>query len=67
MAKIKAEIEVLDDTYCDTEDDVCPMCLEGNWGKWYCCLFGDDLKIDLDNGCCIRCDKCKQAEAQDDK
>ena len=32
MAKIRAEIEVLDDKYCERKDDVCPMCLEGNWG-----------------------------------
>ena len=67
MAKIKAEIEVLNDKYCDTEDDVCPMCQESHWGEWYCCLFGNELEIDLDNCCCIRCDKCKQAEVKDDK
>lgn len=69
MAKIKVEIEVLNDKYCESKDDVCPMCQEGNRGGWYCCLFGVDLEEDCDNGyyCCIRCDKCKQAEEKDDK
>ena len=66
MAKIRAEIEVLDDKYCDTIDDVCPMCLEGNWGKYYCCLFDADLEIDKENDYSyIRCDKCKQAEIEE--
>lgn len=65
MAKIKVEIEVPSDKYCDDGDTVCPVCLEGNWGKWYCAIFDNDLKIDLDNGCCIRCDECKQAEVKD--
>lgn len=67
MAKIRAEIEVLDDKYCERKDDVCPMLQEGNWGGWYCCLFDADLKTDSYNGYypCIRCDKCKQAEVEE--
>lgn len=67
MPKIRAEIEVPDDKYCDTIDNVCPMCLEGNWGGWYCCLFDVDLETDSGNGYypCIRCDKCKQAEVEE--
>ena len=42
------------------------MCLEGNWGKYYCCLFGSDLEIDEENQWyCIRCEQCKQAEIKD--
>lgn len=33
MPKIRAEIEVPDDKYCDTIDNVCPMCLEGKGFK----------------------------------
>lgn len=33
MPKIKVEIEVPSDKYCDTIDNVCPMLQEGNWGK----------------------------------
>lgn len=67
MAKIRVEIEVPTNKYCDCEDTVCPACLEGNWGKWYCAIFDDDLKIDLDSGNCKRCDKCKQSEVKDEK
>lgn len=69
MPKIRAEIEVPDDKYCDTIDNVCPMCLEGNWGGWYCCLFDVDLETDRDSDNryypCIRCDKCEQAEVEE--
>ena len=65
MPKIKVELEVPNSEYCDIDDTVCPMCLEGNWDKWYCCLFESDLKIDTDNGCCIRCDECKQSEVEE--
>lgn len=64
MPKIKVEIEVPDDKYCENEDTTCPMCLEGNWGMCYCAIFDDNLEIDSDSGCCIRCDKCKQAEVE---
>lgn len=68
MAKIKVEIEVPTGKYCESEDNVCPMCLEGDWGICYCCLFNVDLEMDKEhNHYCIRCDKCKQAEIQDDK
>ena len=67
MPKIKVEIEVPTDKYCDTEDTVCPACCEDNWGRCYCAIFDDDLKVDSDNNYCIRCDKCKQAEVNDDK
>ena len=67
MAKIKVEIEVPSGKYCDTIYNVCPMCLEGNWGKYYCCLFDADLEIDKENDySCIRCDKCKQAEVKNE-
>lgn len=66
MPKIKAEIEVLDGEYCESADNVCPMCLEGNWERCYCALFGDDLETDANNGYyCKRCDKCKAAEIKD--
>lgn len=41
MTKIRAEIEVPNDEYCESADNVCPMCLEGNWGK--CENFGEDV------------------------
>lgn len=66
MAKIKVELEVPNDKYCEREDIVCPMCLEGNWGICYCCLFNVDLEMDEENShYCIRCDKCKQAEVKE--
>ena len=67
MSKIRAEIEVPDDKYCDIIDNVCPMLQEGNWGGWYCCLFDVDLETDSYNRYypCIRCDKCKQAEIEE--
>ena len=34
MARIKIEIEVPSGKHCDTLDNVCPMCLEGDWGGW---------------------------------
>ena len=65
MPKIRVEIKVPDSKYCDNEDTTCPMCLEGNWGKYYCCLFGSDLEIDEENQWyCIRCEQCKQAEVE---
>ncbi len=64
MAKIKVELEVPDNKYCDYEYTVCPVCLESSWGKYYCALFDNDLEIDYDNGYCIRCDKCKQSEVE---
>ena len=67
--KIKVELEVPDGEYCDCNkvDPVCPMCLEGNWGICYCALFNVDLEIDEENSnYCIRCDKCKQAEVEDE-
>lgn len=66
MAKIKAEIKVLNDKYCDTEDDICPMCFKSYWGEWYCALFERVLKIDTDKGYCIRCDECKVAEVENE-
>lgn len=66
MTKIKVEIEVPTGKYCESEDNVCSMCLEGNWGKYYCCLFNVDLEMDEENShYCIRCDECKQAEVKD--
>ena len=66
MPKIRVEIEVPSGEYCDYEDTVCPACLEGNWCKCYCAIFGNDLEIDYNNYSCIRCDKCKQSEVQND-
>ena len=69
MAKIRAEIEVPDDKYCDTIDNVCPMLQNRILGGWYCCLFDVDLETDRDSGNgyypCIRCDECKQAEVEE--
>lgn len=66
MAKIRVEIEVPTDKYCDCDDALCPVCMEDNQGEWYCAIFGKYLKIDSDSGYCIRCNKCKQAEVQDE-
>lgn len=66
MAKIKAEIKVLNDEYCGTIDAVCPMCFGGEWDTFRCALFGNELEIDDNNHRIIRCDKCKQAEVKDD-
>ena len=67
MPKIKVEIEVPSGGYCENEDIVCRMCLWGNRGICYCCLFNVDLEIDEENSnYCIRCDKCKQAELKDE-
>ena len=66
MAKIRVEFEVPSDKYCDTEDTLCPVCMEGFSGIWYCAIFDDNLEIDSDSGYCKRCDKCKQAEVQND-
>lgn len=65
MPKIKVEVEIPNSKHCENDDAICPMCHEGDWGEYYCLLFGDELKIDDDNSYyCIRCDKCKQAEVQ---
>lgn len=66
MAKIRVELEVPNDEYCDSIiKGCCPMCQEGNWGKYYCSLFGE-LEVDANNGYyCKRCDKCKQAEVKE--
>ena len=69
MAKIKVEIEVPDGEYCDCNkvDSVCPMCFEREWGDLRCVLFDEELKLDEDNHhYCIRCDKCKQVEVEDE-
>lgn len=66
MPKIMVELEVLGGEYCEREDNVCPMCLEGNWGTYYCCLFNADLEMDANNKhYCKRCDECKQAEVKE--
>lgn len=67
MAKIKVEIEVPNDKYCDSEDTLCPVCMEGYWNKWYCAIFDKDLEIDSDSSYCVRCKECKQAEVKDGK
>lgn len=59
MTKIRVEIEVPNYKYCDDGYIICPVCLESSWGKYYCAIFDNDLEIDLDNGFCKRCDKCK--------
>lgn len=65
MKKIKVEIKVPEGDYCENANNVCPMCLEGNWAQCYCCLFDVDLEPD-DNYYCKRCEKCKQAEVEND-
>lgn len=66
MPKIKVEIEVPSDKYCEREDIVCPMCIEHEWGDFRCVLFDDELKFDKDyHHYCIRCDKCRQAEVKE--
>lgn len=68
MPKIKVEIEVPSGEYCENDDTSCSMRLKGNWGKYYCALFGDDLEMDANNDYyCKRCNKCKQAEVKDEK
>lgn len=63
MTKIKVEIEVPSDNYCETIDNTCPMCIEDEWGVCHCVLFGNELEIDKNNHLCsIRCNECKQAE-----
>lgn len=66
MTKIKVEIKVPSGNFCDKLDEICPMCIENEWGECYCALFATELKIDKENNlCCIRCDKCKQAEVKE--
>lgn len=65
MPKIKVEIEVPYGEYCDKIEFICPMRSEYEWGDYRCALFGDKLEIDDNNLCCIRCDKCKQAEVEE--
>ena len=65
MPKIKVEIEVPNGEYCETEDNICPMCIECELAVYRCVLFDDELEIDDINDCCIRCDKCKQAEVKE--
>lgn len=68
MVKIRAEIEVPNGEYCESADNVCPMCLPGNWGKYYCCLFGADLEAYSENDYyCKRCEQCKQSEVEEMK
>ena len=64
MAKIKVEFEVTSGEHCDNKNTTCPACCEDNWGRCYCAIFDEDLKIDSDDYC-IRCDKCKQAEVEE--
>lgn len=65
MPKIRVELEVIDSKYCDDGYTICPMCLVGDWRRYHCAIFGNDLEIDLDNGFCIRCEQCKQAEVEE--
>ena len=63
MPKIKVEIEVPNGKYCETIDNICPLCFE----EYYCALFDVELENDTKNHYyCIRCDKCKQAEVKDE-
>ena len=66
MAKIKVEIKVPNCEYCEDENTICPMCIEREWGDFRCALFGRKLEIDYDNHNFIRCDRCKQAEVEDE-
>lgn len=68
MPKIKVEIEMQSDRYCEREDIVCPMCIEDDWGYFRCVIFDEELELDDDyHHYCIRCDKCKQAEVADEE
>lgn len=60
MPKIKVEINIIDNTYCGSGDEICPMCIKGNWCTYYCALFNSELITGKYYS--IRCDKCKQAE-----
>lgn len=66
MAKIIVKGEVPDGKYCEDGNTICPMCFEHEWGTYRCVIFDNELELDEDNHWCIRCDKCKQAEVQDD-
>lgn len=67
MPKIRVEIEVPEGEYCD-RDDTCSFLEQSFLGQYWCSLYGDELEIDVDNWCyCIRCDKCKKAEVDDEK
>ena len=66
MAKIRVEVEVPSGEYCDTMDNICPMCIQHGWGGNRCVLFRNELETDENNLCSIRCDKCKQAEVNDE-
>ena len=62
MPKIKVELELLNDKYCETIDKICPLCFD----KYRCALFDVELENDNKNHYyCIRCDKCKQAEVKE--
>lgn len=68
MPKIKVEIEVPNSEYCNVKDVYCPMHESNVWGDCHCSLFDCELETDANNGYyCKRCDKCKQAEVEDDK
>ena len=58
MSKIRVEIEVpIDCRYCEHFDFHLEVCN----------LFNDDVFYDNDKDIYERCDKCKQAEVEDEK
>lgn len=65
MPKIKIEIEVPNDKYCENRGDICPCCYYNSYGDYRCNLFDAELESDDKyHYYCIRCDKCKQAEVK---
>lgn len=66
MGKIKIELEMPDNKYCDNVEYCCPCCYYDSYGNYRCALFDVELEIDENHGYCTRCDKCKQAEVKDE-
>ena len=66
MAKIRVEIEVPNGQYCDY-GEICQLLENEQFGQSWCPLYCDNLEVDMDNGYYLkRCDKCKQAEVEDE-
>lgn len=63
MPKIKIEIEVPDGKYCKT----CEYCKYVSSDLAICNLFGYTIPLHAPDRYPERCDKCKQAEVDDEK
>lgn len=64
MPKIKVEIYVPDDDYCD-KNGMCPVCTYNGYGSYCCPIFGfRELDNDRQNNRLIRLDMCKAAEKE---